>query len=132
MIQQKVFTVEEANKLIPELSNWVVKLREKSEEIAMQEVKIDAQELVTNHDSEKSLALLNCEIEHLNQLVTAFNEGVEKIHSHGCFLKDVRMGLVDFYTVRDGKVVYLCWKFGEGQIAYWHEVGMGYPSRQPL
>ncbi|HUX86133.1 MAG TPA: DUF2203 family protein [Chloroflexota bacterium] len=42
------------------------------------------------------------------------------------------MGLVDFPAERDGRVVYLCWRRGEDQIHYWHELDAGFAGRQPL
>ena len=41
-------------------------------------------------------------------------------------------GLVDFYALRGDRLVFLCWKHGEDQIAHWHEVGAGFPGRQPI
>ena len=48
----------------------------------------------------------------------------------GCQLKDVEIGLVDFPTLYRGKEVYLCWKFGEAGIGYWHPIEDGYRGRQ--
>ncbi len=132
MIQLKVFTTKEANALIPEISRLILDLREKRTLIEKKEVEIDALELVTEDDSEAGHALLKREVEQLNCLIADFNATVDFIHGHGCFLKDVNTGLVDFYAVMDGKVVYLCWKFGEEEITHWHEVGGGYASRQQL
>ena len=41
-------------------------------------------------------------------------------------------GLVDFPSMMDGRVVYLCWKLGEPEILFWHEVEEGFAGRQPL
>jgi len=57
---------------------------------------------------------------------------VERVQSYGCQLKDMEMGLIDFPAIRDGREVYLCWKLGEEQIGYWHDVEAGYAGRQPL
>ena len=50
----------------------------------------------------------------------------------GCFLKDIETGLVDFYALHEGRVVYLCWRLGEPQVSFWHEVGRGFTYRQPI
>jgi len=50
----------------------------------------------------------------------------------GVELKDPRQGLIDFRGNRDGRVVYLCWRLGEGDIAYWHELDAGFQGRQRL
>ena len=50
----------------------------------------------------------------------------------GVLLKDARLGLVDFPSVRDREPVELCWKLGEEAVAHWHRVGEGFAGRQPL
>ena len=132
MIQLRVFTLEEASSLIPQLTELVKKLRELRDAIELKEVEIDAVELVVGQGTEKGPTLVNAEVEKINQLIIEFNKTADQIHGMGCFLKDVDMGLVDFYTLLEGRVVYLCWKLGEEKIGYWHEVGKGYASRQPL
>lgn len=128
----RLFTSEEANGLITELTRLMVLLRDEKEEIEKREVQIDALELLVDEESESNRDALSSEIEGLNQAVTSFNRTVQELESHGCHLKDVDMGLVDFYSRVDGRVVYLCWKFGEREITHWHEVGEGYTSRQSL
>jgi hypothetical protein len=32
----------------------------------------------------------------------------------------------------NGRVVYLCWKLGEENIGWWHELDIGFAGRQPL
>lgn len=57
---------------------------------------------------------------------------VHRILDTGALIKDVNMGLLDFPALRDGHEVYLCWQFGEQDIAFWHEVDAGYAGRQPI
>ena len=57
---------------------------------------------------------------------------VQEIEESGAHLKDVQLGLVDFPSEREGEIVYLCWQFGETEIAYWHRVEDGFSGRQPL
>ena len=70
--------------------------------------------------------------EELERLTSAAKEGLEAILERGCELKDARTGLLDFRAVRDDRVVYLCWRQGESEIAYWHELEGGFAGRQPL
>jgi hypothetical protein len=48
----------------------------------------------------------------------------------GCILKDWRIGLVDFPAVLDGRRVWLCWRLGEAEVAWWHELNDGYANRK--
>jgi hypothetical protein len=47
-------------------------------------------------------------------------------------VKDLDLGLCDFPHMRDGRVVFLCWKLGEREIKWWHETTTGYQDRCPL
>jgi hypothetical protein len=57
---------------------------------------------------------------------------VHQIQDLGVILKDINTGLLDFTALRDGREVYLCWRYGEGQIAFWHEIDAGFAGRQPI
>ncbi|GAB4498572.1 MAG: hypothetical protein OHK003_11280 [Anaerolineales bacterium] len=47
-------------------------------------------------------------------------------------VKDLSTGLIDFLAVKDGRAIYLCWKYGEGSIQFWHEIEAGFAGRQPI
>ena len=57
---------------------------------------------------------------------------VHRILDTGAQVKDINTGLLDFSAMKEGREVYLCWQYGEGEIAYWHEVDAGYAGRQPI
>ena len=59
-------------------------------------------------------------------------ELVEELSGLGVELKDYRIGLVDFRAWMQNREVYLCWKLGEEEVAYWHELEAGYKGRQRL
>ena len=59
-------------------------------------------------------------------------EVIEEIESHGCILRDPRIGIVDFPAIRLGEPVYLCWRFGEKRIRYWHRIGEACTKRRPI
>ena len=65
-------------------------------------------------------------------LVEELDGIVEEIEASGAHLKDVQLGLVDFPAEREGEIVYLCWQFGEPEVAFWHRVEDGFAGRQPL
>ena len=41
-------------------------------------------------------------------------------------------GLCDFYSIMDGREVFLCWRLGEPEVQYWHDLDGGFAGRQPL
>jgi hypothetical protein len=50
----------------------------------------------------------------------------------GGVLKDPRTGLIDFYGQVDGKLVWLCWRYGEDAIAHYHQLNEGFSGRKPI
>ncbi len=59
------------------------------------------------------------EFERINQLA-------HEIQALGGMIKDLNDGLVDFPALRDGREVYLCWKYGRAEIEFWHEIEAGF------
>jgi hypothetical protein len=57
---------------------------------------------------------------------------VRWLAERGILLHDPESGLVDFPHELEGRTVYLCWKLGEGDIGYYHDVHAGYGGRKPL
>lgn len=67
------------------------------------------------------------------RLLIALSLGAGQLESLGVQLKDYSQGLIDFPSMRDGRVVLLCWKADEGdQLEWWHDVEAGFSGRQPL
>jgi hypothetical protein len=132
MNKLKMFTVGEANHLIPWLEESVIELQQKREAILALEVEIDALELVAEKSGTGTVSALDRRIEEYHHTVARFYAITDQIQETGCHLKDLNLGLVDFYSLYQGRVVYLCWKLGEKEIEHWHEVGRGYAYRQPL
>ena len=57
---------------------------------------------------------------------------IEAIQEHGCLIKDLDTGLLDFPTLYEGREVYLCWRLGEQRIEYWHDIEEGFRGRKPI
>jgi hypothetical protein len=56
-----------------------------------------------------------------------------EMHEAGIQLKDYSRGLIDFPSMKEGRVVLLCWQLGEGdRIEWWHEIEAGFAGRKPL
>lgn len=60
------------------------------------------------------------------------HEYVDELLDLGVEPKNGLEGLVDFPAMIDGRLVYLCWKLGEPEIRYWHDLEAGFAGRQPL
>jgi hypothetical protein len=67
------------------------------------------------------------------RLLTDLASRTNELEALGVQLKDYERGLIDFPSLRDGRVVLLCWQLGEGdQVEWWHDVDAGFAGRQPL
>ena len=133
MNELKVFTSEEANRLLPELTELITNLQENQRQVLAKEVEIDALEvLYPPQGKDEHSEEVTGEVEKYNDLVDRFYALIDEIQETGCFLKDIDTGLIDFYSLHQGRVVYLCWRMGEAEVGFWHEVGRGYTYRQPI
>jgi hypothetical protein len=72
------------------------------------------------------------EAEALRRLANEITGAVERVNGFGCLVKDVELGLVDFYAMVEGEPAFLCWQYGERAISHWHPLDQGYASRKPL
>jgi hypothetical protein len=50
----------------------------------------------------------------------------------GIEIKDEGIGLIDFPSTMGSRPIFLCWRLGESEVAFWHEIHAGYAGRQPL
>ncbi len=75
--------------------------------------------------------LAKLRLEH-NNLAGTIRTALDRIHSTGCLVKDLDMGLLDFASIIDNEEVYLCWKLGEDRIRFYHRQDEGYAGRKPL
>lgn len=65
-------------------------------------------------------------------LVDQMAAGVARIEAMGITLRDIPDGLIDFPALVNGRQVWLCWKRGEPEVGFWHDLGSGFSGRQPL
>ena len=63
---------------------------------------------------------------------TRINAYLKELEAVGCVFKGFDAGLVDFYSLRDDRPVFLCWRMGEDRISHWHELDAGFGGRQPI
>lgn len=120
------FTLQEANQMLISISAW------------LDEIKIIRSEILTHQPEiwgvmEKSAG--NGGNPTLSRMVKTFDRLDALIHNiqdMGVIIKDINTGLLDFPAIKDGREVYLCWKHGEGTIAFWHEIEDGFAGRQPI
>lgn len=120
------FTVEEANAALPALRAIVAKM------LAARQRIVDAQPQVwpvlEKAAGNGGSPLASTVLEDFEIV----QRSVKAIQKMGIELKDINTGLVDFLAERDGRDVYLCWRYDEPSVAHWHDLEAGFNGRQPL
>ncbi|HVH43544.1 MAG TPA: DUF2203 domain-containing protein [Labilithrix sp.] len=131
----RVFTLEEVNDLVPSLSVAVKRQLERRSEIegllmrlgrelgdVPDRIVIEASDPADIRDLKRDLV----------RRIDEYRAGWKKIEEMGAVLKDARQGLLDFYGTVDGKLVWLCWKYGEAEVAHYHALEEGFSGRRPI
>jgi hypothetical protein len=121
--EDRLYTLEEANAQLPDLRERLPRLRIARDGLIAASERI--KEAVASDGGGVAEAgwfthqqTLKTELEHLAE--------------RGILLRDPEIGLIDFPAERGGRRVYLCWRLGEDQVAWYHEANAGFGSRKPL
>jgi hypothetical protein len=123
MSEERLYTVEEANALLPDLRERLVRIRDarqvllQSAELVKERVATDGGGAHGGRDYWQAQSTLRAEIERLAE--------------ENIVLRDPESGLVDFPGEREGRRVWLCWRAGEERVEHWHELDTGFIGRQP-
>ena len=65
-------------------------------------------------------------------VIDRMQAGVARIDELGVTLREIETGLIDFPALASGRQIWLCWRLGEGDVEWWHELGDGFGGRQAL
>ena len=134
-IRSKIFSVDEANRLIPYLEEALESLSGMAREVASLRREIEVLSAIESSGATGTSADVRelREKEHCaSGLLERFRESLREVSSHGCIIRDLDLGLVDFYTMTRDRVVCLCWRRGEPRVEHWHPVDEGFSGRRPL
>ncbi|MDP6447470.1 MAG: DUF2203 domain-containing protein [Pirellulaceae bacterium] len=130
---RKLFTVEEANNCLPLVKAIVADVVATSAELVDRRQRLD--HLTDGREPEPG-DVYGDELADIGQELARdeerLKEYLQELHELGVELKSPMDGLIDFPSVMDDRVVYLCWKHGEPEVLYWHELDAGFQGRQSL
>jgi hypothetical protein len=130
--KKKHFTVEEANRTLPLVKAIVGDIVRQFQTVS--ELRQRLSLVLTEHRRPASdpyseeLAQSQAELELQESQLGKY---IDELSRLGVELKGPD-GLCDFYSMRDGREVYLCWRLGEPEVSHWHELSAGVAGRQPL
>jgi hypothetical protein len=130
----RFFTVEEANGLVASLQLEFGRIAQARSQLAplIQALGGPDEAVAILHEGAPTPPGREREAERLRQVAAEITGAVERVNALGCLVKDVEMGLVDFYAMVDGEPAFLCWQFGERVVSHWHPLDQGYASRKPI
>ena len=124
----KLFTVAEANALLPVVREILKRIQAARKKLASYHNEAKAAAEQAEHGGGGFSDGLRY-ADFLIELTSQTNE----LEVLGVQLKDFDRGLVDFPSMRDGRVVLLCWQIGEGdEVEWWHDVEDGFAGRTPI
>lgn len=126
----RLFTVEEANALLPTVRSLMERVRERLEVLRARSQKV-IRRLGLEPDDPELMERLRRDGE-VARVIREVRELVEEINDLGCVCKGIEEGLVDFPCLLGGEVVYLCWRYGEESVSHWHTTEAGFAGRKPL
>lgn len=119
------FSVEEANTLLDEIKPVIEKMIELKKRLDQKGYDVYNHQYFGGSGPNGKGAFP----EEMESLV----EIIKNISSKGVLIKGIDNGLIDFPHIRkNGEEVYLCWKFGEGEIVFWHSIPDGFPGRRNI
>ena len=122
----KVFSLEEANALLPELESLLAEFEAKHDAFQRLEDQLFFEEILDNTNPEEA------QLKELEERLMALEKEIEKIQTLGCLLRHPERGWIDFVARRDKEWICYCWCRGEEGIQYYHSLRGGFFERQPL
>ncbi len=130
--KRRYFSVEEANKMLPLVKAIVTDIVHQFRTVNELKQRLEA---VLSDRRRPSIDLYSEELAQSHSELEAEEEKlasyIDELTKLGVELKGPD-GLCDFYSIMDGREVYLCWRLGEAEVMYWHELNAGVAGRKPL
>ncbi len=130
----KIFTLQEAERMVPTVKEWLQRAIESKSEVETVERKLQgiSERINLLGGSEINPAAVLELKRARDEALRTLRNVVGKIEASGCLVKDLDSGLIDFPALLGNEEVYLCWKLGEDSIRYWHRVEEGFAARKPV
>lgn len=128
----RTFTLDEATALLPRLSEILPEMQERKTALDSLRVELTSMTRMASGNGHLVAPDVDRKREEAEGLAERLNELLDEINQLGCELKGIEEGLIDFRSPREERMVYLCWKLGEPEVVYWHELDTGFASRQRL
>ena len=132
----RIYTPREANSLVSKLERIFSDLDGVRSRLKTIKAKMDVLEMIWGEEVQAETNPDHREYKHyveeVDQAKKDFDSTARKIQDLEGVVKSLEQGLVDFYGVVEGRLVFLCWKRGEKSIDFYHHLEDGFQGRQPI
>ena len=144
----RFFDLDEANSTLPEVRDILESLRDQRAELirlrdevvertaeadrAPDQAQAGGEATTTADASTATDADLRVLRLRMQGVIDRMQAGVVRIDELGITLREIETGLIDFPAIASGRQIWLCWRLGEGDVAWWHELADGFSGRQEL
>lgn len=124
------YDIDRANARLGELRPGLEQLRADRESVAAAQRDLEA--LRRSNGSRAHAEEVAAKEAAIGEIVRRMEATVARIDDWGITLRDIETGLVDFPALASGRQIWLCWRLGEPDVAWWHELTTGVAGRRPL
>ena len=128
--EPRLFTVQEARRVLEEVRPVVGRMLQAFAEIRKEIESATSSVGLRPGDPELARHLEDRGI--APRLLEEINGAIENIQARGCVVNGPEAGLIDFPCLLGNEIVFLCWKYGEPGIDYWHRIPDGFAGRRAL
>ena len=140
----RFYDLDSANARIPEVREILEQLKSQREDlIRLRDLVLERQEAVEaggdpsggqsrpgdDDEPEDELRLIRL---RMQGLIDQMQAAVARLDDLGITLRDIESGLIDFPALASGRQIWLCWRLGEDDIGWWHELNEGFSGRRAL
>jgi len=129
-VAHRYYALDAANARLDELRPLLERLRQDRDAVA--EAQRDLTRFRESNGSEDHAMELQDRQARIRELVKRMQQTVARIDSWGITLRDITTGLIDFPALAAGRPIWLCWRVGEDDIGWWHEINDGFGGRRAL
>ena len=131
--QSSLVTVDDANRMLPLLEKVVVDIVSVWDEIIQKRTELECLEKnPIRVDSENTAQSSQQLKQELNGLIDRINGYIREVEDLGCFVQEFKRGVINFPTLYVGRKVFLCWRPGDEEVRFWHELDESFTERTPI
>lgn len=128
----KYYTLQEANMMLPQLTQLLQQIQGLARQKGMVDGRVAQVKQAVLGNGYHNPIEDPMVVQATSVLNDALRDAFARLDDWDIELKDISTGLIDFRAMREGREIYLCWRLGEPEVEYWHELTTGFDGRQPL